>query len=198
MRVAAVLLAAGASRRFGDRDKLLVEISDTPLVRHVGSALAASRVSDVVAVVQPGHAPLLATLKGLPVRIAENPRHEAGLGTSIAAGISALSPDCDGALVVPGDLPGLTAGLFDQLIAAFEAADAARIVYPVTSRGAQRNPVLWPRRLFHRLAALDGEAGGKSLLTELASEATPVRVADDWQLEDIDTPADLATFLARR
>jgi len=196
--VAGIILAAGASRRFGGADKLLVPIDGVALVRRVANVLFASQVSPVIAVVAPDRPAIVAELEAAGSQWIENPAAAAGLGTSIAVGICAVPASTDGALIVPGDMAGLTSTFVDRLIAVFVAGQGQSVVYPVTSSGEQRNPVLWPRHLFHRLAALGGEAGGKSILADPALNRVPVAADDERQLEDIDTPQDLAAYLARR
>jgi molybdenum cofactor cytidylyltransferase len=133
-------------------------------------------------------------LQDFKVRFVHNPDHQAGMGRSIAVGVGSLDPQTVGALICPGDMPEVTADLVDRLIAAFERNGAAAIIYPVHFDGSQRNPVLWPRRFFARLAALDGPAGGKALLAELKAEAVAVPVREGVAFVDIDTVEDLARY----
>jgi molybdenum cofactor cytidylyltransferase len=198
MRIAAILLAAGASCRFGADDKLLAPIDGVALVRRTADVLAASATDPILAVVAPNNRAVARVLDGARVTLVDNARHATGMGTSIAAGIRALPADTEGALLVPADMPALSTRLVERIVAAFRTAHGERIVHAVDSAGAQRNPVLWPRRHFHRLAALDGEAGGKAILARLADEATTVRADDDHELDDIDTPEDLARWTDRR
>jgi molybdenum cofactor cytidylyltransferase len=112
------------------------------------------------------------------------------MGSSIAAGVAALCDTADAAFIVPGDMPLLTVGLLRSLITAFERHSGGPIVYPATPDGAQRNPVLWPSRLFPELRALSGPAGAKALLRPLLAESVAV-ACDPAIFVDIDTPADL-------
>ncbi len=110
------------------------------------------------------------------------------MGSSINAGIAALDESAAGVLIVPGDVPLLSAQLIASLIGAF--ARTGRIVYPTTQSGEQRNPVLWPRRHFGALLALPPSTGAKALLQLVASECLAL-AADDAALSDVDTPAEL-------
>jgi molybdenum cofactor cytidylyltransferase len=192
-RVGAVLLAAGASRRFGAADKLLAPLAGKPLVRWTAEAVSGSSLAPVVVVTGPDPAPFAAALAGLTgLRFVPNPDAERGMGTSIAAGIAALGAEgLDGAAVVPGDMPLLSTALIDALAAAFRAVNGGRIVYAAAADGAQRNPVLWPARHFADLARLDGAGGGKAILAAHAAEGLAVPNMPEWRLADIDTPADL-------
>jgi molybdenum cofactor cytidylyltransferase len=169
-----------------------------PLVRCVANVVAASKAADMIVVTGHDRSAVAAALAGLSVTIVHNSRHLDGMGTSIAAGIAALATHCDGALVVQGDMPELTAALIDRLVDRFALAGANRIVHPVDGDGRQGNPVLWPRRLFGELARLDGDRGGKAILSREADGAEAVRVTTAAAFTDIDTPADLARHIDRR
>jgi molybdenum cofactor cytidylyltransferase len=189
--VSAVLLAAGASRRFGAANKLLVEIAGEPLIVRVVRRAFASRASEVVVVTGHDRARVEDALAGLGAAFVYNAEHERGLGSSIAAGIEALRPGVAGALVCPADMPSLGPRLIDPLIDAFEANRCGAIVHPTLPDGTQVNPVLWPRRYFTRLSALAGAEGGKPLLADLAAEIVCVPGIVAGAYDDIDTLADL-------
>jgi molybdenum cofactor cytidylyltransferase len=189
-KLASVILAAGASSRFGPANKLTACIEGRPLVRRVVEAVEGT--SAEIVVVTGDDRPLIETaLAGLIVRFVTNPNCRSGLGSSVAAGIAALAADADGAFIVPGDMPFLSAGLLRSLASTFARAEARAIVYPATLNGAQRNPVLWPRRLFSDLKALSGPSGAKRLLQDFKDDAVAVAFADEWAFTDVDTPADL-------
>jgi molybdenum cofactor cytidylyltransferase len=192
----AVLLAGGASRRFGADNKLLAEVSGAPILARVAREILASGVQELVVVTGAEHAAYVTVLDGLPVRFVANALWDDGIGGSIAAGVRALSEIPQGAFIVPGDLPNLTAGVFQRLAEVFTEAAGNRIVVPVTAKGEQRNPVLWPRRLFPGLAALSGPKGGKSLLDSPPDERLDVAFGDESVFADIDTPSDYARLIA--
>jgi molybdenum cofactor cytidylyltransferase len=191
VKVGAILLAAGASRRFGSENKLLTDIGGLPLIRRVAEEIARSSVNGIVVVTGCDQSLVEGALDGLVLNFTYNPNWPAGMGSSIAVGISALDPDAQGALVVPGDMPFLTSSLFDSLILAFREAQIEPIVF-LTSAGEQRNPVLWPRRFFPLLASLRGAEGGKRLLASLAGSCKALPVTNEVALADVDTPKDLA------
>jgi molybdenum cofactor cytidylyltransferase len=192
----AVLLAGGASRRFGADNKLLANVGGKPMLSNVADALLAAGVRDVVVVTgaeQQGYAEALA---GSPVRFIHNPDWDEGMGGSIAAGVSALASDLIGAFVVPGDMANLTPDLLRKLAEAFVRTDGAYVVVPVTADGGQRNPVLWPHCRFPDLAALSGPRGGKSLLDALGpDERLDVAFEDGSLFADIDTRDDYARVI---
>jgi molybdenum cofactor cytidylyltransferase len=193
--IAAVVLAAGASRRFGAANKLLAELGGRTLLERVVEAVSTAGVTDVVVVTGWDSAAVETALRGQHVRLVHNVRWEEGMGASIAAGIAAVEPTASGAFIIPADLPLLTPHAIASLIAAFRAADCNRIVFPTTAAGEQRNPVLWPRAHFGALLSLPPEKGAKALLQLIADQCLSVPV-DDALLSDVDTSADLAALRA--
>ena len=196
-RIAAVLLAAGASRRFGEANKLLADIGGDPLIRRVARVLVESGFAEIIAVTGGDSQSCSAALQGLPVRFVHNEVWEVGMGGSIAAGIRALAHEIDGAFIVPGDMPFLSAAVLRQLVAEFERSGSEKIVFPATPEGDQRNPVLWPRRYFPQLTALQGTEGAKRLLQYAGAETIRVIVDDPIEFSDVDTQADLEAARAR-
>jgi molybdenum cofactor cytidylyltransferase len=190
-RIGAVLLAAGASTRFGAGNKLLAELGGRPLVAHAADALLASGVDVIVVVTGRDSEQVRQILARTAVRFAHNEGWIRGMGSSIGSGLRALGSQPSGAFVVPGDMPFLTAGVIATLRDRFIRAGGERIVVPTTPEGAQRNPVLWPRRCFAELALLRGAEGGKPLLRRYAEQTVSVAFADALALADVDTAEDL-------
>jgi molybdenum cofactor cytidylyltransferase len=190
-RIGAVLLAAGASTRFGAGNKLLAELGGRPLVAHAADALLASGVDEIVVVTGRDSEQVRQILARTAVRFAHNEGWIRGMGSSIANGLRALGSQPSGAFVVPGDMPFITTGTIATLRDRFIRAGGERIVVPTTPEGAQRNPVLWPRRCFAELALLSGAEGGKPLLKRYSDQTVCVAFADALALTDVDTAEDL-------
>ena len=96
-------------------------------------------------------------------------------------------------MVLLADMPKVRARHLEALIAAFAAAPAGSICVPVHA-GRRGNPVLWPAALFGELASVEGDTGGRVLLSRYPERVRPVAMADDAVLVDIDEPADLAAL----
>ena len=188
--VAAVILAAGKSRRSGEANKLLFEADGAPLVRRVAEAALASRAIEVITVT--GHeADLVATaLAGLDLRVVHNPDYQGGLSTSLKAGISAVPEGRTGALVLLADMPRISADIIDLLIGRFEEGGGNDICAPVFDR-RRGHPVLWPRRFFPQLLELSGDTGGRDLLKRNAAGISAVEVDTADIHFDVDGPQDL-------
>ena len=186
-RVGAILLAAGRSTRMGAENKLLAEIGGTPLVRIAAEQALKSKARPLVVVTGHQHERVQAALKGLDVTLVHNPDFAEGLSTSLKSGLSALPDDVDGALVLLADMPRVDASLIDTLIGAFDPARGALVVVP-TFDGKRGNPVLWSRRFFADLMALQGDVGARHLIGSHAEAVTEVPVDGNAALTDVDTP----------
>src|SRR5205823_3216663 len=107
--------------------------------------------------------------------------------SSVKAGIAAVPDTVDGAVVCLGDMPMVSSGLLDRLIAAFAPDRGNLIVVPV-SEGRRGNPVLWSRRFFAELMTLDGDVGARHLIAKHAEAVAEVPVDGQSAFLDIDTP----------
>jgi molybdenum cofactor cytidylyltransferase len=190
-RIAAVVLAAGRSTRMGGPNKLLAEIARRPLVRIVAEEALASRADPVIVVAGHQRAEVEKALAGLRVRIVHNPDFAEGLGTSLRAGIAAVPADSDAAIVCLGDMPRVDAALLNRLIAAFDPDRGALVVVP-TFEGKRGNPVLWSRRFFPDLMAIEGDMGARRLIGRYSEAVAEVTVEGKAALIDVDTPEALS------
>lgn len=194
--IAALLLAAGEARRMGGRDKLLEEVDGAPLIRTLALRLAGA-ADEIVCVLRPGDEARRAALDGTGVRIVTNPRAAEGMGTSIAAGIAALGSRIDGAAIVPADMPDITAESLARLAAAFSPEDGRAIIRATTPGGRPGHPVLFGRRFFEVLGALEGDRGARAILDEHPEYVTDVSVPGTAAETDLDTPEAWAAWRAR-
>ncbi len=185
--VAAIVLAAGQSSRMAPYSKLLVvDPAGRSMVARVVDNVLASRARPVVVVVGHREAEVRAALGGRPVRCVTAEDHAAGLSASLRVGIAALPAETPATLVCLGDMPLVTGRVMDRLIDAWDPDEGRWIVQPV-ARGGAGNPVLWDRRFFGELSALQGDSGGRQLLGRHQDAVAQVDVGDDSVLRDFDT-----------
>ncbi len=186
--VAAVLLAAGLSRRFGS-NKLLHLIDGRPMLRRVAENLVAALLPQDEVVVVLGHQAeaVRAALDGLPVRCIVNENYADGMGASIAAGVSGIGDKAAGVMIMLGDMPWIGAGQIRVLRAAFDRAAADAVVLPV-HQGRRGHPVIFSRRWFPALCALRGDRGARSVLDAAGNDVIEVAMPDDGILRDLDQP----------
>jgi len=193
--IAALVLAAGRSSRMGGPNKLLEKIAGRPLVRIVVEAALASRARPVFVVTGHQREQVEATLAGLPVKFLHNPHFAEGLGTSLRTGIAALPAQADGVIVCLGDMPQVDAALIDRLLDAFDPDKVALVVVP-TIAGQRGNPVVWSRRFFPDLMAVEGDVGARHLIGRYAEAVTEVPLSGNAALTDVDTPEALQAVKA--
>lgn len=189
MTIAAIVLAAGRSSRMGPRNKLLEIVDGKPIIVRVVDTALQSGTKPVIVVTGFEAERVANSLYGLDVTIVRNPDFEQGLSTSLRAGLPALPPDCDGAVILLGDMPQIEGADIDALIAT--AKDRNLICVPINN-GNEGNPILWGAAYFPEMMQLSGDAGAKQLLAKHRERIVAVPIASDRIFTDIDTPSDLA------
>lgn len=189
-KVAALILAAGLSSRFGDGHKLLADLDGKPVLRHVVEHVQASSASPVLLVT--GHrADEVRAAAGAGLKVIHNPSYAEGLASSLRAGLSALPQGLDGVIVCLGDMPDVSPATFEALIAAFNPVEGRAICLPAIG-GKRGNPTLWGLQFLSDLMRLEGDNGARSLFGSHAEWICEVPVDDPGILHDYDTPAALA------
>jgi molybdenum cofactor cytidylyltransferase len=162
--IGAVVLAAGASRRFGT-PKQLQTLAGEAWVRRTARLAVQSGCSPVV-VVTGAQAPHVArALKGLPgVRPVHHPGWHEGMGSSIAAGIREFytDPAVRGALLLTCDQLALDSRILRRLIDAFDGEPLRTVACRYA--GTVGIPVIFGCGWFERLAELSGDRGAKEFL----------------------------------
>lgn len=186
MNVAALLLAAGKSSRFGS-NKLMHTIAGRPIALHAAIALK-SAFPDAWAVVSPG-SPVRPLLEQAGLRTIVSERAHEGMGESLKTGIGALR-NADAWVVALADMP------FIRPLTHLNIERALRHGAPIAApayRGERGHPVGLSGRFRDALLAVSGDAGARHILKNHASEIHLVEVDDPGVLKDIDTPQDLPT-----
>jgi molybdenum cofactor cytidylyltransferase len=196
--IAAVLLAAGRSSRMGAESKLLLPhpADQRPLLWHAAQSVLALGLMEVLVVVRPDLPELADALAGLPVRLVPNAEYQQGMATSLRAGIAALAPDVQAALVVLGDTPEVDPAVFTALLAAYRA-EGRPMTLPIYD-GIPGPPTLFSRVAFPTLAQLTGDQGGRRIMIEHPDWVTRVPLPLARIPRDIDTPDDYRAYVQRR
>jgi 4-nitrophenyl phosphatase len=192
--IAIIILAAGASRRFG-KPKQLLDWGGVPLVAHAADVALEAGLGPVIVVLGCDAEAVRTALGARAVQMAMNWRWAEGLSTSVQAGLAALSPEMNAAILMQCDQPLLTADLLRALAARFEEGEVS-IVHP-SHADRRGTPTLFSREMFAELAALDGDVGGRVVIARHSEAIATVEVADPDVFIDIDTPADYEHLLER-
>lgn len=189
--VAAIVLAAGASRRLGQPKQLLLLAGETLLARSIRMASEAG--ADPVFVVLGAHHEMIRSEVASNCAIfIVNENWEQGIASSIHAGLAALeasAPNASGSLILSCDQPRLTAEHLCALMEAFVAHPEPSIVASAYA-DVRGGPAVFPRTAFSHLHALRGDKGARSLLLE--PPCPLIALSFKGGDVDIDEPGDLA------
>lgn len=188
MTAAAVLLAAGASRRLG-RPKQLLELEGEPMVRRAARLCLEAGFGPVLAVLGSSAADVAAALDGLAVTCVANADWPEGMAASIRAGLAALPAGASGALFLPCDQPALSIDLLRAFLRAHGTCPGATLASGYG--GGCGIPTLFPAARLADLAALRGDRGARGLLG--GADVIPFAGGE----VDFDTPEDVLDWLRR-
>jgi molybdenum cofactor cytidylyltransferase len=161
MRVGAVVLAAGASKRLGEPKQLIRLGTETLLERTVRVAREAG-CSPVVAVLGASAELIRAGCEFGDAVIAVNDDWTEGMGSSIRVGVEALSGNVDACVVMTCDMPAVNVAHLRSLM----ALDEVTASFYAERRGV---PAYFPKRAFPSLIELRGDAGARDLLRSVRS-----------------------------
>ena len=186
-RVAAIVLAAGGSRRMGGENKLLQRLDGLPLLVRAVDTVLGSRARPVVVVTGHMAGDVRAAVSDRRVSFVHNPDWADGMSTSVRAGLAALPAEVEGALVCLGDMPRVAPAHLEALLDAFDPAADATIIVPTYQR-KRGNPVLFGRRHFAEMAGLAGDVGARALIDAHTEEVRFVAIDDPGVTLDVDTP----------
>ncbi len=195
-RWSALILAGGAGRRFGVKErggKLLADLGGAPVIRRVAERVCDAGFAEVLVVTGADDAPVRAALDGLACRIVHAPAWAEGMAATLCTGIAGLSSGTCGVCVFLGDMPLVPVGLCGALV---EAAQAAGYAARPRCEGKPGHPVAFTRAAFADLMKLEGDAGATALLKARPEAVAYLETADRGVLLDIDTPEDLAAAVA--
>ena len=186
--VAAVVLAAGESRRFGGR-KQLAELDGRTLLEHVLELARTAGLDPVVAVV-PVWLTRPRTMNDPTLRWVRNPHPERGLSHSLRLGFGALPDETGAAVILLGDQPTIS----PDTVRALVAARGERPIVATRAAGRLAAPVLVERTHFSVVDEPAGDIGLRELLNAHPEWVLAVEVPE--HAPDVDTPADLAGLAA--
>lgn len=193
MKVAGILLAAGAATRMG-RNKVLLELEGESLLRRAARRAIEAGLDPVLVVLGHEAARAEAELSGLRCSAVLNPEYARGISSSLSAGVGAVPPDASAAVVLLADMPFVDAAAIRAVVARYRETGAP----VVTARYGEVTapPTLYDRALFPELRGGEGEGRGREVVRRHRDRAAHV----DWPasaLADLDEPDDLERARAR-
>ena len=188
MRIAGILLAAGAARRFGG-GKLLAKLDDGSTIGRRACANLIAAVPEVHAVIRAGEDELARELAATGARTTVCADAESGMGASLAHAVrSAL--DADAVIVALADMPWIRPQTLTAVADALRSG--ATLVVP-RYRGRRGHPVGFARLHYPELARLGNDEGARELIAQ-ASDVRWIDVDDPGVLRDVDVAGDLGAY----
>lgn len=186
--VAAVVLAAGESRRFGGA-KQLAELDGRTLLEHVLALADAAGLAPIVAVV-PVWLTRPRTLDDERLRWVRNPHPERGMSYSLRLGFEALGAGTAAAVIMLGDQPTVP----PTAIAALLAARGEKPIVATMAAGRMAPPVLIERSHFAVVRQASGDIGLRDVLNDHPEWVAAVEISAP--IADVDTVDDLRALRA--
>ena len=183
-KVAGVILAAGGSSRFGEIKQLL-PWKNKNIINTVVETAALAGLDPILVVLGANAGLIQASLDNETVQVVTNPDWDKGQSTSLKAGVTAIRHTVDGVLFLLCDQPHLTVNLVDAVVE--EGLRSGKVVTPIID-DRRANPVYFPASCFPLFDSLEGDAGGRQIIS--ACPHTTLPWLDDWMARDIDTPED--------
>ena len=194
-KIAAVVLAAGIGSR-SKRNKLLVGINEEkPLFMNAVNAAIASEAAPVFVVTGYHDEEMAKYLDKVDVNVIYNPMYRAGVKTSIDLGLKAVPNFCDGAMIIPADMPNLTAKELNKLISSFKKNQEKQLCV-LSHKGVKANPIIWSRELYNQADIVPENAQMRPVFLEHSDYTKTVEISDANKLFDVNYPSDVEKFLA--
>ncbi|MEL6824306.1 MAG: nucleotidyltransferase family protein [Calditrichota bacterium] len=196
--ITAILLAAGASRRMGPANKLMLSYEGKPMLLHTLDALIESKIERIIVV--KGHQPeaVEATIKDRTVRSVCNPDWERGMTGSIQAGVGIADLGSSGYMICQADMPDILTSTYNKLYDRFFKLDSGQQILLPAFKKKRGNPVLFGRSYRQEILRHTEPEGCRALVKKNSSRVSIVEVDDPGILRDIDTPKEFQLRNKRR
>jgi molybdenum cofactor cytidylyltransferase len=187
-RIAAVVLAAGLSRRMGF-PKMVLPWGDTTVIGQVVNVLSQAGLGEILVVTGGAHSQVEAALKGSLARTVFNPRYQEDQMTlSLQLGLAGLSGGVQAALVVLGDQPQIKGEIVAAISSAYFTTGAPLVVPSFQMR--RGHPWLVDRSLWGEIMAIQPPQTLRDLMNAQQDHIHYLNALDDSILRDLDTPDD--------
>ena len=189
-KITGILLAAGASTRFGG-NKLLCALDDGKTIIERSALNLATVIPDLIIIYDAHNQALTQHLKTLHYTLINNPQAALGLGASIACGVKATKHS-DAWLIALGDMPLIKPQSISKINQALVTGD--KIVAPFY-RGQRGHPVGFSRDYYSQLSSLDTDTGARDIIKDNQNDLTAIEIDDPGTCFDVDHRSDLKSTL---
>lgn len=184
--------AAGVSRRMRGGDKLLEPVGDKPCLQ-VLVERARQAGADVIVTLPSLSHPRADAVASLDAKCIAVPDAHLGMSSSLKAGARAVPKAASGLMILPGDMPAITAADMSYLWQQFEELHPPA-VQATTSDGQNGHPIIFAPTLLPDFERLQGDKGAYGLLNDLGNRVLKTPLHGDRARMDLDTPEDWAAW----
>ena len=161
-----ILLAAGCSKRYGDKNKLTENFKGKHLIQHIiHTLLKVFDPCELLVILGHDSKVIKDIIDNKDIRIVKNENYNNGIGTSISLGIQHLDSTVQGVMIIPADMPLISAEDLIKLENEFIAHNCKKVVLP-KYKYTIGNPVILPKSYFATLKNLKEDFGAKSQIKE--------------------------------
>ncbi len=189
-----VILAAGIGSRTG-RNKLMVEYEDgTPLFMRAVNAALGSEGRPVFIVTGYHDEEMAEFLEDIDINVLYNPAYRSGIKTSIALGLKSVPSFCEGALLLPADMPNITSADINKLIASYKKGKEKQVCM-FMHHAQKANPIIWSSALYDKADIVPEDSLLRPIFMEHADYTTYVEVKNDAKFLDVNFPSDIEKAL---
>tara|TARA_B100001093_G_C26489340_1_gene868362 strand:+ start:47 stop:658 length:612 start_codon:yes stop_codon:yes gene_type:complete len=161
-----ILLAAGSSQRYGNKNKLTEKLKDKYLIQHIrDTLLKVFHFSDLLIIVGHDSEKIINLIDNEDIKIINNKNYKNGIGTSISVGVTNLDSNIQGVMIIPADMPLITSKDLIKLEKKFIELKCQKVVLP-KHEDRFGNPVILPKSYFGTLKNLKDDFGARSKIRE--------------------------------
>ncbi len=190
-QIAAIILAAGQSKRFGKENKLLTSLSGEPLILRTLQSIQGFGVGHIIVVTGHDERQVRDAIATFPVTVTHNEYFSEGMGTSIAAGIRAAPENLKAAAICLSDMPNISSTTFELMVRRFaDAGDMEKKIIVPRLNNRRGHPPLFGRHYFGDLTRLSGDKGARDIMIANKDHLVEVDVNDPGIHQDFDVTAD--------
>ena len=157
-----IILAAGSSKRYGNKNKLAQIFQDKPIIKHVIDVLLEENdPKDLLVVVGYERSKIINLINNPNIKIVNNIDYEKGIGTSISCAMRHLDDYIQGVMIIPADMPLISKVDLRNLENKFIELNSTKVVFPKHESNLG-NPVILPKSYFDILTNLNADEGARS------------------------------------
>lgn len=191
-----ILLAAGFSKRFGETDKLQSKLPHGEWMAMAAAQYLVQVLPHTIAVVKHNDSPLAEALKaaGLQVVFCDKSANSMAESLVTAMHIVTETPS-NGCLIALADMPFIQPHTIQAVADAL--VETQEIVIP-TFQNQRGHPVAFAPQYYPALLNITGDNGAKAVVQQFADKVRYLPCDDAGVLQDIDTPAVLASYFLQK